>query len=112
MPANVVNIGSNSGYVNESPLVFWAGSICRFNFNYLGTGTMSTPLNYLYRNKEDVSGTKLTDSTSVPTDSRVVTTKILTLDIPGDYELYVKVNDGSNTRVDALKIFVRKLGVY
>lgn len=105
----VQNIAVNSGYVNESPLVFWAGEVVRFQLNYLGTGTLTTPLNYLYRYKEDMAS-KLSDFTTV--SSRVVTTKIMTLDIPGDYELYVKVTDGSNTRIDAIRIYVRKLGVY
>ena len=111
MPINLT-IASNTGYVNESPFVFWQGETAAFNVNYLGVGTLSSPTNTLYRNREDVSGTLLSGSTTVPSGSRTVTTKTATFSIAGDYELYVQVSDGGNTRIDAIRIFVRKLGVY
>jgi hypothetical protein len=81
-----------------------------FQINWLGTGTLTTPVNTLYRNKEDVSATQLTGSTTV--SGRTQTTKQLTLNVPGDYELYVTVTDGSIVRVKAIRIHVRKLGVF
>lgn len=104
------NIATNSVYVNESPFVFIVGATPIFNVNWLGTGTLTTPVNALYRNKEDVSGSKLSGSTTV--SGRTQTTKQLTLDIPGDYELYVTVTDGSIARPKAIRIHVRKLGVF
>jgi hypothetical protein len=110
MPNNYNTIAVNSPYVNESPLVFFVGSTAIFNFNYLGSGTLSSPSNALYRNKEDVSATYLSGSTTV--SGRIITTKTATFTLPGDYELYVTVTDGSIVRVKALRILVRKLGVY
>jgi hypothetical protein len=104
------SIAINSVYVNESPLVFLSGSTPLFQINWLGTGTLTTPVNTLYRNKEDVSATQLTGSTTV--SGRTQTTKQLTLNVPGDYELYVTVTDGSIVRVKAIRIHVRKLGVF
>jgi hypothetical protein len=109
MPQNYNTIAVNQIYVNESPLVFLAGETPIFNINWLGTGTLSSPVNTLYRKREDLSATKLTGSTTV--SGRVQTTKQLTLDIPGDYELYVQVTDGSIVRKKAIRILVKKLGV-
>lgn len=109
MPTSYNTIAINSLYVNENPMSFWVGSAPVFNFNYLGSGTLSSPSNALYRNKEDVSATVLSGSTTV--SGRVVTTKVCTFTIPGEYELYVTVTDGSILRVKALRILVRKLGV-
>jgi hypothetical protein len=110
MPQSYNTIAINQVFVNENPLVFIAGSTPIFNVNWLGTGTLTSAVNTLYRGKEDVSGTKLSGSTSV--SGRVQTTKQLTLDIPGEYELYVQVTDGSIVRIKALRILVRKLGVF
>lgn len=82
----------------------------RFVCSWLGSGALSSPTNELYRNKDNVSGTKLTDSTSV--SGRSQTTKILTLDIPGDYVLFCSVSDGGNTRIKAVSIKVAKKGVF
>ncbi len=109
MPQNFNTIAVNQIYVNESPLVFIVGSTPIFNINWLGTGTLSAPVCTLYRKREDVSATKLTGSTTVA--GRVQTTKQLTLDTPGDFELYVQVTDGSIVRIKAVRILVKKLGV-
>jgi hypothetical protein len=108
MPYQTIAI--NSVYVNESPLVFIVGSTPIFNINWLGTGTLTTPLHTLYRNKEDVSATQLSGSTTI--SGRTQTTKQLALNVPGDYEMYVTVTDGSIVRVKAVRIHVRKLGVF
>jgi hypothetical protein len=110
MPSSYNTIAINQVYVNESPLVFWVGSTAIFNFNYLGSGTLASPTNALYRNKEDVSATYLSGSTTV--SGRVVTSKLCTFSLPGDFELYITVTDGSIIRVKALRILVKKLGVY
>ena len=110
MPTNYNTIAINQVFVNENPMVFLIGSTPIFNFNYLGSGTLTSPTNALYRNKEDVSGTYLTGSTTV--SGRVVTTKQCSLTVAGEYELYVTITDGSIARVKALRILVRKLGVY
>ena len=111
MPSNYNTISINQIYVNESPLVFLVDSTPIFNFNYLGTGTMTTATNVLYRNKEDVTATGLSSGNATIT-GRIVTTAQLTLSIPGEYELYVKVFDGAIARRKALRILVRKLGVF
>lgn len=110
MPQNFHTIAVNQVYVNESPLVFIVGSTATFNINWLGTSTLSSPVNTLYRKNEDVSGTLLSGSTTV--SGRVMTTKLCTFSIPGEYELYVQVVDGSMTRIKAVRILVRKLGVF
>jgi hypothetical protein len=110
MPQNYQTIAVNQVYVNESPLVFIVGSTPIFNINWLGTGTLTSPTNTLYRNKEDVSATYLSGSTTV--SQRVQTTKQCTFSVPGEYELYVGVTDGSIIRIKAIRILVRKLGVF
>jgi len=110
MPSNFHTIAVNQVYVNESPLVFWVGSSPIFNINFAGTGTLTSPINTLYRNKEDVSATYLSGSTTV--SGRVLTTKQATFTVPGDYELYIQVTDGSIVRVKAIRLLIRKLGVY
>ncbi len=110
MPANFNTIGINNPYVNESPMVYFVGSTHSFDFNYLGSGTLATPVNALYRNKEDVSATYLSGSTTV--SGRTVTTKVCTFSLPGEYELYVTVTDNGMVRVKALRILIKKLGVY
>ena len=105
-----LTIATNTGYVNESPFVFWVGETASFDVNYLGEGTLSSPTNLLYRNKDDVSGTMLSGNTTA--SGRVVTTKVCTFSVAGDYELYVTVSDGGITRTDAIRIFVRKLGIF
>jgi hypothetical protein len=110
MPSNFYTIAVNQIYVNESPLVFWVGSSPIFNVNWAGTGTLASPVNTLYRNKEDVSASYLSGSTTVT--GRVLTTKQATFSVPGDYELYIQVTDGSIVRVKAIRILVHKLGVY
>jgi hypothetical protein len=109
MPQSFNTIAVNQLYVNENPLVFIVGSTPIMNINWLGTGTLTSPVNTLYRGKEDVSATKLTGSTTV--SGRVQTTKQLTLDTPGEYELYIQVTDGSIVRIKAVRILVKKLGV-
>lgn len=109
MPQNFNTIAVNQLYVNESPLVFIVGSTPIFNINWLGTGTLTSPVNTLYRKREDISATKLSGSTTV--SGRVQTTKQLTLDAAGEYELYVQVTDGSIVRIKAVRILVKKLGV-
>jgi hypothetical protein len=110
MPQSFNTIAVNQTYVNENPLVFWVGSSAIFNINWLGTGTLTSPTNALYRNKEDVSATYLSGSTTV--SGRVQTTKLATFTVPGEYEMYFTVTDGSMARVKALRILVKKLGVY
>jgi hypothetical protein len=109
MPSNFHTIAVNQIYVNENPLVFIVGSTAIFNVNWLGTGTLSSPANTLYRNKEDVSATLLSGSTSV--SGRVQTTKLCTFSIPGEYELYCQVTDGALVRIKAVRILIKKLGV-
>ncbi len=105
-----LTLATNTGYVNESPFVFWINETAAFDVNYLGEGTLSSPTNLLYRNKDDVSSTMLSGSTTAT--GRVVTTKTCTFSVAGDYELYISVSDGGISRTDAIRIFVRKLGVY
>lgn len=109
MPQSYQTIAINQIYVNESPLVFLVGSTAIFNINWLGTGTLTSPTNTLYRNKEDVSATYLSGSTTV--SGRTQTTKLCTFSVPGEYEMYFTVTDGSIARVKALRLQVRKLGV-
>ena len=110
MPQNFNTIAVNQIYVNESPLVFIVGSSPVFNVNWLGTGTLTSPVNTLYRNKEDVSATYLTGSTTI--SGRVQTTKQAAFSVPGEYELYCQVTDGSIIRIKAIRILIRKLGVF
>jgi hypothetical protein len=110
MPSNYNSIAINQVFVNESPMVFIVGSTPIFNAVWLGTGTLASPVNTLYRNKEDVSSTLLSGTTTV--SGRVQTSKLATLSIPGEYELYFQVTDGSIVRIKALRILVRKLGVF
>lgn len=104
------SIAVNTVYVNENPWVFIVGSTPIFNFVFLGTGTLSSPSCRLFRGKEEVAS-KLLGSQADPV-GRTVTTKQLNLDTAGDYELYVFVTDGGMVRPKALRIMVRKLGVY
>ena len=103
-------IAKNTSYVLESPFVFWVGETAAFNVNYLGEGTLTSPTNELYRGKEDVSVTYLSGSTTV--SGRTETTKTATFTLAGDYELYITVTDGGINRTEAIKIFIRKKGVY
>jgi hypothetical protein len=110
MPQLYNSIAINQVFVNESPMVFIVGSTPIFNAVWLGTGTLTLPVNTLYRNKEDVSSTLLSGTTTV--SGRIQTSKLATLSIPGEYELYFQVTDGSIIRIKALRILVRKLGVF
>jgi len=110
MPSNFQTISVNNPYVNESPITLWVGAGGIFNVTWLGTGTLTSPVNALYRNKEDVSATYLSGSTTVT--GRVQTTKLATFSLPGEYEMYFTVTDGSIPRVKAVRLLIRKLGVY
>ena len=99
-------IATNTVYVNESPLVFLVGSAPILNFNYLGSGTLATGTYALYRNKTSVATGNLTIS------GRTAVTPAISLTLPGDYELYATITDNSVVRVKAVRIMVRKLGVY
>jgi hypothetical protein len=110
MPTTFNTIAINQVFVNENPMVFWIGSSPIFNINWLGSGTLTSPVNTLYRNKEDVSSTYLSGSTTV--SGRVQTTKQATFSVAGEYEFYFQVTDGGMVRIKALRILIKKLGVY
>lgn len=103
-------IAQNTLFVNESPLVFWEGSVHNFNFNFLGTGTIDSATVAWYRGKS-VDNTKLSTTTGTVT-GRVVTTGYATMDTPGDHVIYVTIVYGTNSRRVGLKIFVTKLGSF
>ena len=105
-----LTIANNSIFATGGPFAVLAGSTMIINFNFLGSGTLTSASNKLYRSKEDVTATKLSSS-SATISGRVVTTALATLDLAGDYQLEVTVTDGSITRVKAIRIFVLKNGV-
>lgn len=105
-----LHIATNSIFATGGPFAVLAGSTAILNFQFLGSGTLTTATNKLYRNKEDVTATKLSSS-NASISGRVVTTALATFDLPGDYQLEVKVVDGSVTKVKAVRFFVLKNGV-
>lgn len=105
-----LSIATNSIFARGGPLVFLAGSTAIFNFSFLGAGTLTTATNKLYRNKEDVTGSKMSSANGVIA-GRTVTSALATLDVPGEYQLELKVVDGSITRVKAVRFSVVKNGV-
>lgn len=105
-----LTIATNTIFATGGPFAVLAGSTLIINFNYLGSGTLTSATNKLYRNKEDVTNTKLS-SANATISGRVVTTAEATLDIPGDYQLEVTVTDGDMVRVKAVRIMVLKNGV-
>ncbi len=111
MPTTFNTIAINQVYVNENPMVFYVGSSPIFNVTWQGTGTLTSPVNTLYRNKEDKSAL-LSGSTTI--SGRVQTCKQVTFGVAdsGEYEFYFQVTDGSIVRVKALRRLVKKLGVY
>ncbi len=106
-----LTIATNTIFATGGPFALLAGSTMIVNFNFLGSGSLTTATNKLYRNKNDVSVTKLS-SLNATIAGRVVTSALATLDDPGDYQLELQVVDGSVTRKKAIRIFVLKNGVY
>ncbi len=107
-----LTIATNSIYATGGPFAVLAGSKVIVNFNFLGTGTIDpSATNKLYRNKADVTATKLS-SPNATVSGRVVTTALATFDDPGDYQLEVTVVDGSMTKVKAVRFAVLKNGVF
>lgn len=105
-----LTIATNSIFATGGPFAVLAGATPIVNFNFLGSGTLTTATNKLYRNKEDVTATKLA-SVNATISGRTVTSAQLTLDVPGDYQLEIKVTDGSVVKVKAVRFFVLKNGV-
>ncbi len=106
-----LTIATNSIFAIGGPIALLVGSTAIVNFNYLGSGTLLSATNKLYRNKTDLTATKLSSPNATIT-GRVVTTAVATFDIPGDYQLQVTVTDGSMIRVKAVRFFILKNGVY
>ena len=104
------HIASNSIFANPKKFVVLAGSTAIVNFTFIGTGTLSSATNKLYRNKEDVTATKLSSSNAV-ISGRIVTTALATFDVPGQYQWEVAVTDGSMARKKAVRFDVAKNGV-
>lgn len=102
------NVANNKLFVNESPFVFWDGEAVFFNVVWEGTGTLSAPANTLYYKKES-KASALSGSTTV--SGRIQTTKICTLNPPGEWLLICQVTDGSRTRKAGIRLHVAKLGV-
>lgn len=103
------NVANNKLYVNESPFVFWENETALFNVVWEGEGTLSSPTNTLYYRKVDKSSTQLSGSTTV--SGRVQTTKLATLNTPGEWLLMCQVTDGSRTRKVGIRIMVKREGV-
>lgn len=103
-----MSVSKNKLDVNESPFSFWDGQAVLFNVTWEGEGTLSSPTNTLYREREDKSSTQLSGSTTV--SGRIQTCKLATLTPPGDWALFCTVTDGSQVRNIRIKIFVKAKG--
>ncbi len=106
-----LTISTNSIYAVGGPFTLLAGATAIVNYNFLGSGLLTTATNKLYRNQTDVTSTRLA-SANATINGRIVTTALATFSDPGDYQLEVTVIDGLITRVKAVLFFIRKNGVY
>ena len=106
-----LTIATNSIYATGGPFAVLSGSVVIVNFNFLGSGTISSATNKLYRNKADVTADKLSSS-NASVSGRVITTALITLNVPGDYQLEVTAVDGSMTKVKAVRFAVSKNGAF